>query len=183
MASNTGMITWSDGSTGPVSKSFLQRADEAAFWEAWVGAVLSRAGLYTLHNPFVVDGSSSHDKSWDLEVGPDKNDQLEQVEVKAVKLTFTCPDDYPFPRVLVCSQNSWLKKWPGRDYVSRSFLVVSQKTGAILWVPPMTDVRLGVEVTDKSRNNTYKAVDADAACLKTLGDFIEWVEDPNAPYP
>ncbi len=163
-----------------VSQSFIDRADSAAFYEAWVGAVLARAGLYTVHHPFKIDGKD-HSQSYDLDVcdewtwtGQVYAGGLDgtRVEVKSLNLTFTCPEDYPFPEVLLCSQSSFNKKWPGRDYTMRDFLLVSRKTGSIVWVPTMTQV--GVKtVTDKTRNETYQAMTVNQSALSPLQDFVE----------
>lgn len=161
-----------------LSESFKKRADEAAFWEAWVGTVLSRGGLYTLHHPFTADGSPSHALTWDLEVGS-KPQNLLTVEVKSLKLTFTGPADYPFSELLVCSGNSWKKKWGDSVLTQRDFLFVSRATGAIVWLP--IGVTCGVAtVTDKERGETYKTVVTDSGGLKHLSEFVDHVkeEDP-----
>jgi hypothetical protein len=169
-----------------VSKSFLDRADSAAFYEAWVGAVLARAGLYTLHHPFVADGGDYHGQSWDLEaynVTPEEyywctsppSCRRVEVECKSLSLTFYNTDTYPFDDVLVCSQNSWLRKWPGKDTTQRDFLLISRPTGSVLWLPVSSPVVLGVEVTDRTRGETYKAVQAQKTSLKDLADFVEMV--------
>lgn len=170
------MPNWSDGSSGPVSESFLRRANEAAFWEAWVGAVLSRAGLYTVHHPFTADGSDSHSQTFDISVHdtePGRDGWGSPVEVKSVNLTFTGPTDYPLETVLVCSQNSWLRKWPGRDETKRDFLFVSRHTGAIVWLPIYSKVTLGNEIHDRSRNETYSAVTTLRKFLQPLQSFVE----------
>jgi len=168
-----------------VSKSFLDRADSAAFYEAWVGAVLSRAGLYTLHHPFVADGGDYHGQSWDLDVHPSTPygnydgliDWKVSVECKSLSLTFYNVDTYPFDEVLVCSQNSWLKKWPGKDTTQRDFLFISRPTGSILYLPRSSPVSLGVEVFDRSRSEAYKAVSTKKENLQELSDFIERVKN------
>lgn len=161
-----------------VSQSFRDRADPAAFWEAWVGAVLARAGLYTTHCPFEIDGKD-HGQTFDLMVGTcpegDYYD-MKPVEVKSLKLTFNDPDTYPFDEVLVCSQNSFLRKWPGRDYSMRDFLFVSTQTGSIVWLPSMTKVTLGREIRDNSRNEVYKAVSASKDMLRPLDEFVEYIK-------
>ncbi len=158
-----------------VSKSFQDRADSAAFYEAWVGAVLARKGLYTLHNPFECDGKD-HSQSFDLEVGYERaqfdHDETLRVEVKSLNLTFTCPEDYPFPEVLLCSQSSFNKKWPGRDYTMRDFLLVSRKTGHIVWVPQMVQVS-SKEVHDNTRNETYQAMTVNQSALRSLTEFTD----------
>ncbi len=166
---------------GAVSKSFLDRADSAAFWEAWVGAVLARAGLYTMHYPFIADGDPSHGTTWDLDVSatnpyPSAAPVPIQTEVKSLNLSFGSVADYPYSEVLVCSQNSWIKKWPSRDYTMRDFLFVSRVTGDIVWLPTMSQVRMGKEVTDSTRGQTYKVVTTDKANLASLEDFVSYAK-------
>ncbi len=168
-----------------VSQSFIDRADSAAFYEAWVGSVLARAGLYTVHHPFLIDGKD-HGHYWDLDVYncPPENYDLEHlfpadgliqrnVEVKSLSVSFENVQQYPYETVLVCSQNSWLRKWPAKDMVQRDFLLVSKPTGCICWIPAGSPVELGVLVTDKSRNETYLAVQTNKGHLRPLQDFIE----------
>jgi hypothetical protein len=165
----------------PVSESFKSRADSAAYWEAWVGAVLSRAGLVTLHHPFKYDDGKDHSKTWDLDVGHFTGKygapllRSRAVEVKSLSLKFSGTEDYPYDEVLLCSQNSFLKKWPGVDYTMRDFLLVSTHTGAIVWIPTMTQVHFGKEVLDRTRNELYKAVTVIRPQLRPLQDFIESV--------
>ena len=166
-----------------VSKSFLDRADSAAFYEAWVGAVLARAGLYTLHHPFVADGGDYHGQTWDLDVHPREPygdydgciNWKASVECKSLSLTFYNTDTYPFDDVLVCSQNSWLKKWPGKDKTQRDFLLISRPTGSVVWLPVSSPVVLGVDVVDRTRGEAYKAVQAQKTSLRDLADFVEMV--------
>ena len=91
-----------------VSDSFRGRADAAAYWEAWVGAVLSRAGLYTEHYPFYVapgHDSTDYSQTWDLNVRATKSETpCTEVEVKSVNLEFTSAKDYPYSSVIVCSK-------------------------------------------------------------------------------
>jgi hypothetical protein len=170
-----------------ISPSFRKRADGAALYEAWVGAVLARAGLYTLHHPFVADGGDYHGLTWDLDVSaypPLTSENVDvkrssssftPVEVKSLSVEFTGPNDYPYNRPLVCSQNSWLKKWPGKDKTQRDFLFVSKPTGAIVWLPVGSPVELGCDVTDGNRGETYKVAKTWRHYLRPLYDFVEEV--------
>jgi hypothetical protein len=167
-----------------ISESFRRRADTAAFFEAWVGSVLSRMGLYTLHHPFTTSEETgntveSYANSWDLNVG-DRFDYQDQpanlwprVEVKSVNLAFTSPDSYPHEQVLLCSQNSYMRKWPGVSDTKRHFLLVSRKTGHLLWVPVGTTVEYGVKVYDKSRDESYRAVAVKKGDLRNVKAFAE----------
>lgn len=163
-----------------VSQSFADRADSAAFYEGWVSAVLSRCGLYVLHRPFVVDGSKEHDLSVDISVGVEASNAGQatliqnsaDVEIKSLNLDFKNPFDYPYDEVLLCSQSSFLKKWPGAYKTERDFLMVSRVTGAILWVPKRTDVMFGKEIYDSKRGELYRAVAVQRKFLRPLKGFV-----------
>lgn len=168
-----------------VSDSFRKRADPAAFWEAWVGATLARKGLYAQHHPFVVDGSSSHDQSWDLDVSrgliSPKPSLISfpviPVECKSIGRAFNGPKDFPYDNPIVCSQNSWNKKWPGRDYTVRDFLFISTETGAVVWLPCMSQVTFGHETFDSKRDELFKAVRTDKSRIRSLDEFAWMVHD------
>ncbi len=180
----------------PVSQSFRDRADSAAFYEAWVGAVLTRAGLYVTLHPFEIDGKD-HGKSWDLDVFVEPGHLISDrrkikslskprgsvrteavpVEVKSLSLKFHNVDDYPFGTVIVCSQNNFLRKWPGKQQTQRDFLLVSTRTGSIVWIPKHTAVTLGHDVLDGTRNELYKTVVVNKRQLCPFQDFIEYVKE------
>lgn len=168
-----------------ISESFKARADSAAFYEAWVGAILARQGLTTTHYPFTLADETgrtlhSYAASHDLDVYDEEVLQTAEVEVKSVNLPFTTPDDYPFSGVLVCSQKSFLSKWEGESHIGSHFLMVSRTTGAILWLPQGSKVELGVDVLDKSRNELYKAVRAEKEQLRSLEQFVAHVKGTEA---
>lgn len=170
---------------------FEGRLSQGALWEAWVGAVLSRCGLYTLHHPAVVGGERDHSVSLDLEVFPFHPLQKPNVkvkrsfspsedgfssEVKSSQLSFTGPDDYPMPTVLVCAQDSWMNKWPGKETVQRDFLLVSRVTGHLVWVPVGTKVQMNHPVHDRNRNYSYKCVVVNREQLRPFQDFVAKVK-------
>ncbi len=163
-----------------VSESFRARADAAAFWEAWVGSVLSRMGLYTIHHPSDIDDTKDHSLTFDLEVdvqSPYTSNAGESLEVKGLNLDFgTTPQSYPFSTLLVCSQNNFQKKWPGSDSTGRDFLYASMFTGNILWLPKGTHVELGNYTLDKTRNELYKTAQAKRSDLRTLKEFVAHVK-------
>lgn len=169
-----------------LSKSFMERANEAAFWEAWVGAILSRAGLYTVHHPFTLaDGAeklSEYANTWDLDVSAGNPCNLEDacelpVEVKSMNKTFTCPEDYPYDDLLVCSQASFQRKWPGMDHTCRDFLFVSRYSGAVLWLPAGAPVTLNHEQWDHDRGEVYRVVKADKSQLRDISAFVAYVKE------
>lgn len=162
-----------------ISESFKQRADSSAFFEAWVGAKLSRSNLYTLHHPFTLAAETGNPLSfyantWDLDVGNDRL-CLMAVEVKSVNLSFTSPSDYPHKGVLVCSDANWKKKWPGENFTQRDFLMVSRLTGAIIWLPKGTPTGI-TPVTDKTRGETYDCRFAESVHMKPLSNFIMYAQ-------
>jgi hypothetical protein len=171
------------------SKSFVSRADSAAFWEAWVGAMLSRHGLYTLHYPFTLIEETGLPKShyahaWDLSVTSSIDELLGspghkkpiELEVKSVNLKFSFHGDYPHNGVLVCSKPSWDRKWPFEDHTCRDFLLVSRQTGAAVWIPIGCPTGI-VEVTDKSRGEKYRCVAVHKSCLRPFDDFVAMVKE------
>ncbi len=162
-----------------ISESFKQRADSSAFFEAWVGAMLSRSNLFTLHHPFTLatetgNPLSFYSHTWDLDVSPD-NRVFTPVEIKSVNLKFTEPNDYPHMGILVCSDASWQKKWPGSEKTGRDFLMVSRETGGIVWVPKGTETGI-TQVTDKTRNETYACRTTHKSELVSFGFFVEHIQ-------
>jgi len=100
-----------------------------------------------------------------------------RVEVKSNQLTYHGPDDYPFETVLVCAQDSWMKKWPGKETTQRDFLMVSRVTGHIVWVPIGTRVELNHPVHDRNRNYSYKCAVVVREQLRSLKDFVAYVKE------
>lgn len=175
------MTVATDRSTS-ISANFRDRADSGAFYEAWVGAVLARGGLWTLHHPFTLAESRAdipaYAHTWDLDVGASDDATYSDipVEVKSGNLTFHNVESYPFEEMMVCSQASWERKWTS-DKTLRDFLFVSRPTGAILWLPKGTHVSLNNVAHDSTRNQTYKVVKALSAHLRPLDEFIRMVKD------
>ncbi len=97
-------------------------------------------------------------------------------EVKSSALTFTKPQDYPMPTALVCAQDSWMKKWPGKETVQRDFLLVSRVTGHIVWIPVGTKVQLNHPVTDRNRDYSYKCAVVNREQLQPFRKFVDMVK-------
>ncbi len=161
-----------------ISESFKQRADSSAFFEAWVGAMLSRSNMYSVHHPFTLATETGNPVSfyahtWDLDVSAD-NKVFTQVEIKSVNLKFTEPNDYPHLGVLVCSDASFTKKWPGKTRTQRDFLMVSRETGGIIWLPKGTETGVTV-VTDKTRKETYQCRTTHKENLRSFANFVSHI--------
>ncbi len=100
-----------------------------------------------------------------------------QVEVKSSKHTFTGPSDHPESTVMVCAQDSWLNKWPGKETIQRDFLLVSRDTGHIVWVPTGTKVQMNHPVHDRNRNYSYKCVVVNRDQLRSFQEFVAHVKN------
>ncbi len=179
-------------SANPMPSGFSERLAVGALWEAWSASVLTRCGLYVLLHPVVVGGDRDHSVSHDLDVfaaDPLFSDNVKvnrsftgavkasiPAEVKSNKFTFHGPDDYPHDTVLVCAQDSWMNKWPGKETVQRDFLLVSRVTGHLVWVPTGTKVTLGYPVHDRNRQYSYNCAVVNAGQLRPLKDFVAKVK-------
>lgn len=172
-----------------ISESFKRRADSAAFFEAYVGAKLSRAGLWVIHHPFTLAAETGRDRlsyaqSVDLTVTSGEYDPVSypethiDVEVKSSGVSFEDdPSTYPTEGILVCSKLSWERKWGSDLHTQRDFLFVSRKTGDIIWLPEgaLCIPRL---VTDRTRNESYVAMEASAHdSLNHFANFVRMVKD------
>jgi hypothetical protein len=160
-----------------VSDSFRYRADDAAFWEAWVAACLTRAGLTVMVHPWTMDDARDHGQDMDLSIvesTPDGWSVVADPEVKSLGLAYSSPEDYPYEVALICSEASFLRKAPAAtsDVLYTTFMLVSQHTGAIIVAPHGTRV-WSREVTDRKRGETYVAVCCHRSNLKDLFWFTE----------
>lgn len=157
-----------------VSPSFRKRAPSAAFWEAWVAAVLTRGGLYVELGPWAIDGKD-YGLSVDLTVSSPAREL--KVEVKSLNLEFNNPSDYPYEPLLVCSENSYKRKWSKYGLWPKSlpidFLFVSRVTGAVIWLPEGSLVQGGHMVHDRERNESHVSITASRAQLRGVDEFIQ----------
>lgn len=157
---------------------FASRANEAAFWESWVGAVLARCGLYTIHHPFTVARDitevGGYAESWDLEVASDREGPWVNLEVKSKAEPFgNDPMDFPFSTAIVCSASSHRRRHKQTSAAGSDYVLVSTVTGAMLWIPRGTILLPSTTVTDAKRGETYKAVAVSKGCLRGLKDYTK----------
>lgn len=173
------------------SKSFMERADDAAFWEAWVATVLCRSGLDVIHQSFKIGEEHYHPERTDLHVIK-QNDRSVPVEVKSSRMHFTGPNDYPDNEVFACSESSYKRKGNNIPYTLYcDFLIVSKQTGNIVWIPRGTFLEFRKSF-DSSRQETFTALYATRKSVCNLANFIEdlldlWSErsdtrDPTGPF-
>lgn len=173
-----------------VSQSFRDRADGAAFFEAWVGMTLTRAGLWVILHPWTMDGDD-YGQSWDLDVmvaptSSFKNERGAEVstfaplnhnmfDVKSLSVSYGGVSDYPFNDVLVCSQSSYNRKFGHlkSSGLGGNFLLVSKVTGSIVWVPKGSPITMNNTVHDRGRNEVYQAVRTSKQYLRPLQDMVE----------
>jgi hypothetical protein len=170
-------MSYAKGGSEVVSESFKRRADSAAFWEAWVGSVLSRAGLYTLHHPFTIAKNYTevreHGQTWDLEAWCENRNPV-KIEVKSVNLTFLGPVSHPHEDVNLCSKKSFDRKgWA--DVLGRDFLIVSRATGSIVWMPDGSEVSFS-DTFDSDRKEKFTICTAKRSSMQDLHAFVEKVK-------
>lgn len=151
------------------SQSFLERMDEAAFWETYVSTLLSRAGLYVLHYPTDIDpnGPDAHGDSIDLEVYPHAGSLWHGTPVEVKSVNFMDPVN-----PILCSQNNYLKKHGKACDLRTDFLFVLRKTGQVLWLPQGSELTFGHDQLDSTRNELYKVVKFRSKDLRSVGDFV-----------
>ena len=161
-----------------VSKAFRDRADTAAFMEAWVGMVLSRNGLHVLLHPFTYNDGKDHTHSWDLDVCQDR--QLEYpvaCEVKSTSHRFTGESDFQDMSgpntAFICSAGSYSKKYQNSPYTVREWLMVSKQTGSVVWVPAGSEVMF-TEIVDPQRG-PFNGVVVRKGKLRSIVEFVEMV--------
>ena len=158
-----------------IAESFKRRIDSSAFFEAFVGAQLTRCGLHVHLFPATLAKEigvslSYYANTYDLEVSADGS-LFTPVEVKSSSMTFSYPNSYPHLGVLVCSEASWNKKWPGKTDTQRDFLLVSRASGGIVWLPKGSTAKV-VPIKDKTRNETYGCFATHKSSLKSFSEFV-----------
>lgn len=164
-----------------VGKSFRDRADGAAFMEAWVGMVLSRNGLHVTLFPFTYNDGKDHTHTWDIDVSktsPRLNSCLPHaVEVKSTSHYFTGEadfQDFSGPNtVFISSKSAYIGKYYGNPNTPRNWLITSKKSGAVVWVPSGTPV-LYTEILDPQRG-PFQAACVSKGKLRSLVEFVEYI--------
>jgi hypothetical protein len=166
-------------SSGKRSASYCARMNEASFWETWVATVLSRAGLFTVHWPSLVDGGTEHLDSWDLGVAHKNPFDYRKVEVKAFNIPFNSAENIRRP-LFLSSQVAWDRKGLGAEnhtgnHTLREWLIVSKITGMVVWVPKGSPVVTHVPQHDMSRDERFLGVTVDGKYVRSLDRFVEEV--------
>lgn len=162
-------------STPHHSKSFLSRLDESTFWEAYVGATLSRMGLYVTHQPMDLkqDRKDFEDcaTSFDLEVSMDGLFG-KRIEVKSMR---RFEPEKGTDLVFVCSLSNFRKKFV-TGVLNRDFLMVDKSDGSIHWLPIHGPIQFS-ERYDSSRDELFRTVVAHKGCFRSLDAFLNGIKD------
>ncbi len=155
------------------SKSFLQRADSAAFWEAYVASKIAREGfnvtiMESHHGEYIKPEKLT---SYDMEVHISPEMSL-PIEVKSRKYLDM---EVSKENIWVCNKKFFDRCWPGWDVIGRDFIFVNSRDSHMLWLPAGTPVGLGAE-HDRSRNETFEVVTVPTNTLKPFRDFIAFLK-------
>lgn len=179
-----------------ITKSFVDRCDTAAYWEAYVAGLLSRLGLDVIHPALTIAGPDDKledfygssdlvvgyalDSGMDLDGAAIGFNAVASVEVKSS--TKTLAENQKYDRTLVCSQNAWKRKFgDGITGVPKKYaFVFISSDGHTRVLPPESTV--GVRrVFDKSRCEVYQCMDCDSKDLITLEEWVEQIRGKKKP--
>lgn len=152
------------------SASFNDRLDGAAFWEAWVASRITR----TIKGASVTLMSVGEAKDVtvypDMVLGIDEDyDRRLELEVKSRNVSFTGVNDYPFPTINTCSKSYWERT----GHLGRQYLIVSQATGNIIWIPSWVEKHQKVAV-DHTRGQQFDCMAVDTMEAKDWHDFVRF---------
>lgn len=169
-----------------VRQSFLERADHACLMEAYVGAQLSREGLYVLHTP-LFESMTEEDKRTLMYDVSDLlfyrkpiawNDTGVQVEVKSSSGGIHLVNNERAHGVLLCSAKSYFRKCTAEGIGKTPCIYAFVDGGANVRLLP---AGLPIEVLpweDRSRGEKYDVVVAlcdrrDFMTVKEVADGIK----------
>lgn len=159
-----------------LSQSFKDRADEACFWEAWVATLIARQGFRCTHMDFHVGEEADPEKATSFDLIISGLPTLLYLDVKSKNLTFDAsPSNFPYKTINVCSENFANRNFGDPSKLGRHFLIVSQRTGYILWLPRETPLRTRM-VIDGTRSEAFQCMAADRDKLKSFKEFIEYLD-------
>lgn len=149
---------------------FEDRLDGAAFWEAWVASRITR----TIKGASVTLMSVGEAK--DVTVYPDMRMNIDgldgrnlDLEVKSRNVSFTGVSDYPFPTINTCSKSYWERT----GHLGRQYLIVSQSTGNIIWIPSWVEKHQKVAM-DNTRGQQFDCMAVDTMEAKDWHDFVSF---------
>lgn len=135
-----------------MKRTFDERLDEGAFWEAYVASKFTREGFHVLLGPMHRGKWNEFANSIDLQISQGRPGTIQDVEVKG-----------SYPRVqddlmLVCSESSFDNKAKGKMELYAHFVFASPKTGKLYCVLQGTPIVRGLTHTDSERGKTYNVI-------------------------
>jgi len=99
------------------------------------------------------------------------------LEVKSRRSTcvFTGPEDFPYDTVFVDTTRGWERK----DVKPFAYVIVSQDTGAMVWIDGSTRDQWGEEkIYDKYLGYPSRTLTADKGLLKPIDELVEILTPP-----
>jgi hypothetical protein len=154
------------GQTQEQKKAFDRRLDKASYWEAYVSAVLARAGFWVLHAP-IIQADSFDITTADLVVSNQEATWHQELEVKG------CVEHSQENEVFVCSEASWVRKYGKVDSLPVPYVLVDSN-GDIRFFPRGTQVQTALQY-DKGRQELFAAKKAWIGYRRPLADLILWL--------
>jgi hypothetical protein len=142
-------------------------------WQVWLAGQLEREGFATEVEPLRVrpslDQRQGYGDTCDVRVFA-RSGGSRKLACKARRTRFTCPDDYPHPRVIVDSVVAW-----DRTPDTSAVVVISQYTAGIVVVPATSQ--------EHWRVRSFPTPDGHKPCYwlpkfhcRTFISLCEWLE-------
>ena len=154
---------------GPDHPAFLEELHLARETEYWVAERLLRTNL-----PVQVEPLVEAETPWEGADFVEQNDVLcggHIVEVKGRNLTFTSPEDYPYPTAYLMS----VKRWDRRQVKPVAIVLVSLPTLHALAVSTKTEEHWkSVSVYDTRRGYTTDQYEVAKEFTRPLDDLVDW---------
>lgn len=152
-------------------EKFRLRLEVGLEWERRVASFLESIGQKcTLDQS--QDKPDDYDwkkESWDIVL---EDGSVVEVKSRSGKYPFTCPDDFPFDDILIDP----IMKYDSKRIKPLVYIFISQKTGAMVWLPTDTDEHWTTKIVRDPysgyRYRTYSAPRSLLRPIEELADFL-----------
>lgn len=155
---------------------FFAELEEGYKWELSLYHRLLRDGVSAVHvTPIPANWPRHERREWLSRYGDIAVPDLDGIhlEVKSRRIRFTSPEDFPYPTVYVDGEGSRRQKIVPDDRVA--YVLVSQVTGAVVWVPPGTPTRKR-RIWDRVRNIPVLIHEVPREALLAYGELVEYLK-------